>query len=183
MSEGYDESSNWCYGTYCDQNGNVINWDNFKCKSTTVTPTTTPITTVPTQFGCYDDNGKFFNPGEKMSEGYDESSNWCYGTYCDQGGNVINWDNFKCKSTTVTPTTTPITTVPTQFGCYDENGKFFNPGENMSTEGYDESTYWCYGYYCSESGSVVGWESFNCKSTTVSPTITPITTVPTELDI
>ena len=129
ISEGFDE--NWCYGKYCSDDGNVINWDDFNCKTTTPLPTTVSSTTSPpttvssttsppttvssttpppttvssTPFGCQGDDGKMYGPGEKISEGFDETSNWCYGTYCSDDGNLINWDNFNCK-------TTPATTVP-----------------------------------------------------------------------
>lgn len=80
---------------------------------TTVSMTTTPPTTIP--FGCQGDDGNVYRPGEKISEGFDETSNWCYGSYCSQDGNIIQWDNFNCKTTpptTVPMTTTPPTTIP-----------------------------------------------------------------------
>ncbi|XP_065063258.1 mucin-2-like isoform X2 [Rhopilema esculentum] len=272
ISKGYDQSSNWCYGSYCDESGQVVQWDNFNCKSTTGTPeppTTAPETTPPREIptqppttelakpttlptteptepttlptteptepttlptteptepttlpttvpithprGCYSD-GKFYAPGAEISKGYDQSSNWCYGSYCDESGQVVQWDNFKCKSTTGTPeppTTAPETTppreIPTQpsttepakpttlatteptepttlpttvpitypSGCYSD-GKFYAPGAEIS-EGYDESSNWCYGSYCDESGHVVHWDNFNCKSTPEPPTTIPET--------
>ena len=87
------------------------------CDETT-TPTTVPMTTTPPitiPFGCQGDNGKVYGPGEKISEGFDETSNWCYGSYCSHDGNIIQWDNFNCKTTpptTVPMTTTPPTTIP-----------------------------------------------------------------------
>ena len=116
MSSGYDESSNWCYGSYCDKYGQVQHWDNFNCKTTTVPTTTTTPPTTP-QFGCYE-NGKFYPPGTKISSGYDESSNWCYGSYCDKYGQVQHWDNFNCKTTTVPPTTTTGAPAPTSIPCH-----------------------------------------------------------------
>ena len=121
--------------------------DEMKRRSPTTTSATQPATTTPPTttppFGCYE-NGKFYPPGTKISSGYDESSNWCYGSYCDRYSQVQHWDNFNCKTTTVpttttapTTTTTPPTTPP-QLGCY-ENGKFYPPGTEMSS-GYDESS-------------------------------------------
>ncbi|KAL4238460.1 hypothetical protein ACF0H5_003168 [Mactra antiquata] len=106
ISSGYDPSSNWCYGTYCDHSGSVLSWDNFNCHTTLTT--TPPPTTTP--MGCYYNN-KWYAPGTMIEKGYDASSNWCYFTLCDENGNLLNGDNFNCKTTP--PTTTPPTTVPT----------------------------------------------------------------------
>ena len=226
ISKGYDESSNWCYGSYCDESGQIVQWDHFNCKSTTGTPvppttapetappreiTTQPPTTEPTEpttlpttvpithpRGCYSD-GNFYAPGSEISKGYDESSNWCYGSYCDESGQIVQWDNFNCKSTTGTPvppttapetappreiTTQPPTTEPTEpttlpttvpithpRGCYSD-GNFYAPGSEIS-KGYDESSNWCYGSYCDESGQIVQWDNFNCKTTPEPPTTIP----------
>ena len=225
MSKGFDESSNWCYGSYCSENGQIIHWDNFNCKQTTQTtvpmttsppttvpmttssPITVPLTTTPPTtfpmtaiFGCQGDNGEIYAPGEKMSEGFDESSNWCYGSYCSENGQIIHWDNFNCKQTTQTtvpmttsppttvpmttssPITVPLTTTPpttfpmtAMFGCQGDNGEIYAPGEKMS-EGFDESSNWCYGSYCSENGQLTHWDNFNCKQTT--QTAVPMTTSP-----
>ena len=226
ISKGFDESSNWCYGSYCDESGQIVQWDNFNCKSTTGTPvppttapetappreiTTQPPTTEPTEpttlpttvpithpRGCYSD-GNFYAPGSEISKGYDESSNWCYGSYCDESSQIVQWDNFNCKSTTETPvppttapetappreiTTQPPTTEPTEpttlpttvpithpRGCYSD-GNFYAPGSEIS-KGYDESSNWCYGSYCDESGQIVQWDNFNCKTTPEPPTTIP----------
>ncbi|XP_066914516.1 uncharacterized protein [Clytia hemisphaerica] len=183
MSEGFDGQTNWCYGSYCDQHGQVIKWDNFNCKTTPPTTepmtTTTPTTTTPmtTPLGCYGDDGKFYAPGEKMNDGFDEQTNWCYGTYCDQHGQIQHWDNFNCKTTP--PTTTETMTTPpmtTPRGCLGDDGKFYAPGETMD-EGFDEESNWCYGSYCDKiHAEVVEWDNFNCKST---PPTTDPTTIPT----
>ena len=136
FGEGND-GEGWCYGLYCDEDGNVIPWDNFNCVSTT-TPSTTPpkpttlfttfsgkpstipkpttnaYTTVPRSLGC-EYEGKFYAPGESFGEGTD-GEGWCYGLYCDDDGNAIPWDDFNCGSTT-TPSTAPprITTFFTTF--------------------------------------------------------------------
>ncbi|KAL4235232.1 hypothetical protein ACF0H5_006870 [Mactra antiquata] len=44
ISRGQD--GNWCYGTFCGDDGTLMAWDNFNCGSTTPT-TTMPTTTSP----------------------------------------------------------------------------------------------------------------------------------------
>eukprot|EP00112_Aurelia_sp_Birch-Aquarium-sp1_P024000 Seg7387.2 transcript_id=Seg7387.2/GoldUCD/mRNA.D3Y31 product="hypothetical protein" protein_id=Seg7387.2/GoldUCD/D3Y31 len=192
ISEGYDESSDWCYGSICDTNGEVISWDTWNCKKKSTTPpaattppipTTLPDTTLPfptTPTGCYE-NGKFYPPGSDMSSGYEESSDWCYGSICSVDGVVISWDRWNCKKKTTIPpatttppipTTLPDTTTPsTTYGCFYE-GRRYEPEEQIS-EGYDESSNWCYGLYCGYDGQVSTWDKFDCKGTTVQPTTTP----------
>ena len=170
ISEGYDDSSDWCYGRYCGEGGAVIPWDTWNCKRGKVARTTPPIEyTSPPPKGCYD-NGVFYRPGEKISEGYDESSDWCYGRYCGEDGAVIPWDTWNCKRGKVT------TTTPPPKGCYD-NGVFYRPGEKIS-KGYDESSDWCYGKYCDENSYIVSWDTWNCKKRTSYPPTALPTTMP-----
>ena len=137
FGEGTD-GEGWCYGMYCDHDGNVISWDNFNCGTTTaLPPTTVPIpttsktttpptstprtttapttfpepTTVPRQLGCEVD-GKFYLPGEEISSGIDKDANWCYGSYCSEDGYTIAWDNWNCFTTTI-PTELSTTPEPT----------------------------------------------------------------------
>ncbi|XP_053374795.1 uncharacterized protein LOC128547097 [Mercenaria mercenaria] len=101
IENGYDPSTNWCYGTHCDMNGQLQNWDDFNCRTTP--PTTIPPTTIP---GCLY-NGKYYSLGSTIDKGYDPDSNWCYGTYCDTNGQILHGDDFNCvKTTTGAPTTT-----------------------------------------------------------------------------
>ena len=96
---GYQE-----YSTQKPDSGTLHKWK-------TTTPfvpfpdtTSEPINTISEQrtkkftgpLGCLV-NGNFFPPGASISEGYDESSDWCYGEYCDRYGEVINWDTWNCK--------------------------------------------------------------------------------------
>ena len=37
ISSGQDVFNNWCYGTFCGDDGSIIYWDNFDCFSTTTT--------------------------------------------------------------------------------------------------------------------------------------------------
>jgi len=152
----------------------------FSMELITNAPQTQPIATkepsaeVTTPFGCFVD-GKFFPQGSKISEGYDEHSDWCYGQYCGKDGIVISWDKWNCKRGEVTITTPPMdhTTLP-PHGCYD-NGVLYRPGEAMS-QGYDESSDWCYGTYCDENSLIVSWDTWNCrKRTTYPPTTLPMT--------
>lgn len=66
----------------------------FLWSEPTTSKEATPRFTEPV--GCQV-NGKFFPPGAEISEGYDESSDWCYGEYCNQYSEVINWDTWDCK--------------------------------------------------------------------------------------
>ena len=173
ISEGYDDSSDWCYGRYCGEGGAVIPWDTWNCKRGKAATTTPPTEyTSPPPKGCYD-NGVFYRPGEKISEDYDESSDWCYGRYCGEDGAVIPWDTWNCKRGKAATTTPPIEYItPPPKGCYD-NGVFYRPGEKIS-EGYDESSDWCYGRYCGEDGAVIPWDTWNCKRGKVTTTTPPI---------
>lgn len=106
--KGEDRASNWCYGAYCDTEGEIIYWDDFNCfPTTTPSPTTPPSTPTTIPFGCMY-NGEFFPPGTEIERGEDRASNWCYGTICDDDGQILHWDNFDCF-----PTTTPTTQIPT----------------------------------------------------------------------
>ena len=107
INKGEDRQSNWCYGAFCDGQGQVLHWDDFNCFPTTTLPTTTaPTTTPPTTPppGCYF-HGKYYPLG-KISRGQDRGSNWCWGYICGEDGHIIAWDNFHCFLTTSTPTTT-----------------------------------------------------------------------------
>ena len=110
IESGEDRARNWCFGTICNEHGQVIQWDEFNCF-----PTTTPPTTRPP--GCFH-HGHFYPPG-KISEGEDRGSNWCWGYICDVSGHVLTWDNFNCFPTTTPPptppeesTTPPVPTTP-----------------------------------------------------------------------
>lgn len=113
IENGYDASSNWCYGAHCDMSGMIIYWDNFHCRTTPSTPPTTPPTTTPPTTtppttiprGCLH-NGQYFQPGVTIDKGYDAGSNWCYSTYCDMNGQVVYADDFNCLTTTP-PSSTP----------------------------------------------------------------------------
>ena len=37
ISRGEDKDINWCYGSFCGDDGSVIAWDNFECYPTTTT--------------------------------------------------------------------------------------------------------------------------------------------------
>ena len=106
----------WCYGLYCNYDGNTVPWDDFDCGSTTSTPssTTAPLPTTTEQpstpTGCMHD-GKFYPPGE-ISRG--KSGNWCGGLICQGNGQIVAWDNWNCGTTTPTFATT-ATSSPTSI--------------------------------------------------------------------
>lgn len=173
ISRGFDGRS-WCYGTYCDQSGQIVVWDNFQCSTpavTTSSPTTTP-TTLPekpttllpssTPVGCYH-NGRWFLPGSEISRG--SSYGWCYGMYCDTHGSIVAWDNWSC-STTSRPTTIPITTPPyltteRPLGC-NFRGWLYALGSEISQTWISGER--CYGKRCSNDGQIITWLAFDCHS-------------------
>ena len=116
----------WCFGVYCNANGQVVYWSDSECFPTTSPPPPTtepPSTTTPTPppsttpFGCFY-NGEYFPPGREISRGQDRGSNWCFGMYCGEDGQILAWDNFQCFPTTTTtptpPPPPPITTMPSR---------------------------------------------------------------------
>lgn len=132
------------------------------------TPTTTERTTIPP--GCFYNN-KYYPPGSVIENGYDPSTNWCYGTHCDFYGNIQTWDNFHCVTTS---TTTPApTTIPSCF----YNGKHYPIGSTIE-KGYDPSSNWCYSTFCDYNGQVIHGDDFNCVKTTTTITPIPTTTLP-----
>jgi len=181
-----------------------VNWDNFNCFTTppttepvTITSPTTPKKTPPATttttgthkrfiqtkthtteiplVGCYVD-GTYYRPGSNIDSGND-GQNWCYGRYCDSTGEIVNWDNFDCSTTTertktvtAIPHTTraspEVTTVPTPkpttklSGCY-VGGRYYEPGSDID-EGNDGQDR-CFGRYCTYSGEVAHWDNFSCK--------------------
>ena len=120
ISKGVDHSSNWCYGEYCDSNGQIQNWDNFNCFTTpsppptTVPQTTVPKTTIPTMFsslvtrkGCYY-NGKYYPANTNLGAPDDRATKYC--TKCDENGQIQHWYDYDCFRTDPTPpgSTPPI---------------------------------------------------------------------------
>lgn len=148
------DGNGWCYGKYCDHNGQVVAWDDWNCGTVTTTetpsPTPTPSTTT-TPLGCLQ-NGVWYPAGSEISRGSD-GEGWCYGEYCTHDGKLQLWDDFNCK--TSLPTTLP-TTLPE--GCYYE-GKWHPPGIFEGTDARG-----CrYGAQCGLNGQVTHWEEFNCQ--------------------
>ncbi|XP_048576288.1 mucin-2 isoform X2 [Nematostella vectensis] len=54
-----------------------------------------------------------------------------------------------------------MSTALPRYGCY-ENDRWYRPGAEISR---GQSGSWCYGTYCSESGEVIAWDDWNCKTT------------------
>ena len=92
------------------------------------------------------------------------------------------------KTTTLPPpppptTTRPKTTIrrrtttPRQPGCV-HNGVFYSPGEEIER---GQTGNWCYGTICSDDGSIMSWDNFDCEPTTTPKRTTlrpPTTTTP-----
>ena len=197
VSRGQD-GYGWCFGTYCDYNGQLVPWDDWNCGTTTEPPTTIqpipPTTELPEHAdnGCFY-NGKWYPPGSDVSRGHD-GYGWCFGTYCGYNRQLVAWDDFDCGTTTEPPTTIqpipPTTRSPppehAHHGCF-HNGKWYPPGSDI-TKGSDNKG-WCYGTFCSAGGVVVAWDNRNCDeppspTTTPTPTTVPVpppTTVPIPL--
>ena len=38
ISKGEDRENNWCFGSYCSHDGQIIYWDDFNCFPTTAQP-------------------------------------------------------------------------------------------------------------------------------------------------
>lgn len=168
ISEESDDQG--CYGYYCDDNGQLMVWDNFDCGQSTTTQTSSPPPTpTPTPLGCHH-NGKWYPPGSEMSKGSD-GKGWCYGSYCDDYGQEVAWDDWNCGPST-TPTPDPTPTPPlTPKGCL-ENGKWYPPGSEISRGSDGEG--WCYGEYCTHDGQVQLWDDWNCSPKS-QPTTLPTT--------
>ncbi|XP_053400534.1 mucin-5B-like [Mercenaria mercenaria] len=174
VRERYDSETNTCFISLCNSDGSVTSLDTPNCH-------TTPPTQRTTRNGCYH-NGRLYNVGETISNG--RSGNWCFGSFCDESGHVIEWDNFNCGTTMTTPSTTssttstPPTTPTTTEGnrCFYD-GIYYQAGTVIS-KGEDKDGNWCYGAVCSDSGQVLYWDDFNCFPTTVSPTTRKITPPP-----
>ena len=142
------------------------------------TPRTPPrIETTPARYseiGCYY-NGQFYKPGASFSEGYDPTSDWCYGLYCDERGSVGPWDTWNCKKQSMTTTSPPTTTAPPTeaepiklaLKC-TYNSVHYNEGDTIY-EKYDKRNNWCYGLYCSSKGQLIYWDKWNCKELSTPP--------------
>lgn len=116
-------SVNWCYGTYCDTDGNVKHWDNYHCplpdqknpqplfpniqQTTTTTTTPMPPTTRPPSFwfpttqspfsnmGCFY-QGNLYWPGQDIFN--TRRGPRCFGAYCDWNSKVQHWTD-ECRYT------------------------------------------------------------------------------------
>ena len=146
------DGNGWCYGQLCDQNGQVVAWDDWNCGEMTITETPSSThSTTPTPLGCLQ-NGVWYPAGSEISRGSD-GEGWCYGEYCTRDGKLQLWDDFNCK-------TSPPTTLPTTSpkGCYYE-GKWYPTGifEGTNVRGCR------YGAQCGLNGQVTRWEEFDCR--------------------
>ena len=92
-----------------DTDGQITSRVNFKSQpneeTTMPPPATTPPVTPP--LGC-EYEGKVYAPNSDIHRGSD-GKGWCGGTFCDDHGNVVNWDDFNCHTT---DNTTPLPTTP-----------------------------------------------------------------------
>jgi len=173
ISRGSD-GNGWCYGQNCDQNGQVVFWDDWNCGQATTVPAPTSTARAPstTPSGCFND-GVWYPKGSEISRGSDNHG-WCYGEICDDDGQVQSWDNFNCDETTTIPPAITVpapTTIP--LGCI-QNGIWYPPGSEIS-RGSDGNG-WCYGQNCDQNGQIVAWDDWNCGPMTVTETPSPSST-------
>lgn len=171
-----------------------IPFTGFFIRLTDTTTAGAPLTRKEETFpshppGCYD-NGKSYPPGTSIYEGFDEASNWCYGQYCDDYGDIISWDTWECKKTTSPPTTSPLppttemipttaesttikttatttvemTTPKTPLKCTYQT-VHYSAGDVVYMK-YDGRQNWCYGLVCSEEGKLTYWDKWECKGVT-----------------
>ncbi|KAK3752140.1 hypothetical protein QZH41_006514 [Actinostola sp. cb2023] len=149
ISRGFD-GRNTCYGAYCDQSGQVIMWDDFRCR------TTTPpfITRRPRPYTTKYRTTRPFLP--TMTRRFARTT-WRPVRYTMR---------YRTVPVTHPPTTYPPTTYPPtaiRHGCYLD-GKWYRPGSDISS-GFDGRN-WCYGQYCDYRGQVLIWDNFHCSTTT-----------------
>lgn len=110
-----DKVNNWSFTTSCNRYGEIYHSEKFNCLPTTasvMSAKSEPVRSArgisdsipPELNGCIQ-NGKFYAPGEEISRGEDKKNNWCFGSVCGNGGNIIDWENFDCHPTTPSTTT------------------------------------------------------------------------------
>ncbi|KAK3592388.1 hypothetical protein CHS0354_026084 [Potamilus streckersoni] len=120
---------NWCFGSYCDYDGLVKQWDDVHCQfsinrsnnsSTTIKspvffqsktafvrpPTTQMVPTTTAGLGCEYRN-KWYWPGETAS--YEQIGTVCYGYNCDLNSRLVYFEEF-CA-----PTASPAYDATTLF--------------------------------------------------------------------
>lgn len=178
------DANGWCYGTYCGADGQLVAWDDWDCGMTTTAASSTKNTSPqPLHPGCFQD-GEWYPPGTEISNGTD-GIGWCYGSFCSDDSQIVEWDNWNCESniqtpsTTLGPTTIPgliqtttqsspttpeleKTTIPVSLGCL-QNGAWYEPGTEISRESDGEG--WCHGISCDSDGKIVAWDDWNCQNT------------------
>ena len=149
ISRGTD-GDNWCFGLFCSSDGHVTPWDDFDCGITaSLPPATTFLFTTP------------------------KTTKSSLRTTTRQNKRKQKLITSRVSSPKMT---TPGTTYPTTpLGCLVD-GKFYEPGEEISS-GIDRESGWCYGSYCSYDGVEIPWDNFNCFPTTT-PTTIPLFTIP-----
>ncbi|KAK3577674.1 hypothetical protein CHS0354_018716 [Potamilus streckersoni] len=95
-------------------------------------------------------DGRYFQPGEEISR--EKLGSWCFGSYCNEDGDVISWDDWNCNIET------PTINLPTtqQPGCFTGD-RWIQPGE-VTFEGRNGS--WC---LCNADGSLTSWDDWDCS--------------------
>ena len=140
MSDGYDESEDWCFGSYCDERGFVLNWDTWNCKGR-YTSTAPPLpTTIPFPPSTPE-------PPVQTTEPSTTNAPWSEPTSTREPTTDSVFNHSE-----------PIKVIKV---CHFD-GQLFEAGSQIS-EGYDNATDWCYGQYCNDDGYVVNWDRWNCK--------------------
>ena len=112
----------WCYVTYCDSAGKIQFWDDYNCPPNSMRDTSTHSSGsgrdrwVPPgqrrgppggrggQKGC-DHGGQWYEPNMDISS--HRVGERCYGSYCSQDSQVVNWEDWCTNVNNVGVTPSP----------------------------------------------------------------------------
>ena len=143
--------------------------------------------------GCYY-KGAYYRPNSEILIVEEKEANLCYGIVCNDQGDIIHWDDFKCFSGNdplprsrpkryrnwhrprptsglpppKRPHPIPMPRPTKPPGC-EHNGKHYSPGEEIS-KGVDGDC--SYGMFCSEDGQLVAWDGRGCFHSETTTTTT-----------
>ena len=109
----------WCYVTYCDSAGKIQFWDDYNCPPNSMRDTSSHSSGrdgwVPpgqrqtggppsTRKGC-NHAGQWYEPNQDISS--HRVGERCYGSYCSQDSQVVNWEDWCTNVNNVGATPSP----------------------------------------------------------------------------